>query len=450
MINFDDIKKLSNFVSGNEIIQQRCHRLRSHDIVENIINMNYALYLGRRLALGSAGRKSSPGVKVATAAIALSVAVMTASIAIVLGFKREITDKVLGFTSHIMMTVNAGSDGDNIITLTPTLKKLLDSQDYIKDYSLQISIPTILKTPNDFKGIFLKNLNDNQTREFLRSNLISGVIPDYSQDSTKLDIVISRMAVNQLGLNQGDKVDCYFINDDVKVRRLRIAGVFDSHFDAYDDLMVYGSRSLSESFSGLNPNQGSSMLITTKDFSHLDDKTLSLQEVLNEALADGMVYKSYHLENAHTQGANYFHWLSMLDTNVVVVLILMMIVGCVTLISGMLTIILDKKNFIGLIKALGAPSGKVREVFVYLAMRVALTGMVIGNILIIGILIIQDRYHVFKLDASSYYIDFVPVEMDWVAIGLLNAGVLLIVYLTLILPSRIIANISPADTMRSE
>ncbi len=200
--------------------------------------MNYALYLGRRLALGSGGRKASPGVKVATAAIALSVAVMVASIAIVMGFKREITDKVLGFTSHIVMTVSNASEGDNIITLTPTLKKLLDSHDYIKDYSLQISIPAILKTPNDFKGIFLKTLEDKATREFLKSNLISGAIPDYSQDSTRLEVVISRMAASQLGLSQDDKVDCYFINEAVKVRRLKIAGIYDSHFAASDDVMV--------------------------------------------------------------------------------------------------------------------------------------------------------------------------------------------------------------------
>ena len=411
--------------------------------------MNYALYLGRRLALGSQGRKASPGVKVAIAAIALSVAVMIASIAIVLGFKREITDKVIGFTSHIVMTVSP-DEADNIITLTPTLTKLLESQDCIKDYSLQISIPTILKTPNDFKGVFLKTLEDRQTRDFLKSNLISGRIPDYSQDSTRLDVVLSRMAASQLGLKQDDKVDCYFINDDVKVRRLRIAGIYDSHFDAYDNLMVYGSRGLSEAFSGLKPNQGSSLLITTKDFNNLDEETVNLQNVLNSATADGLIYKKYYLENAHVQGASYFHWLSMLDTNVIVVLNLMMIVGCVTLVSGMLTIILDKKRFIGLIKALGAPTGKVRQVFIYLAMRVTIVGMAIGNILIISLLLIQDRLHPFKLDATSYYIDFVPVELNWSAFALLNAGVIVVVYLTLILPSRIISKISPSETMRSE
>ncbi len=412
--------------------------------------MNYALYLGRRLALGSRGRKASPGVKVATAAIALSVAVMIASIAIVMGFKREITDKVLGFTSHIVMTVSSGNEGDNILTLTPSLKKILDSENCIKDYSLQISIPAILKTPNDFKGIFLKTLEDKFTKDFLKSNLISGQIPDYSQDSTYLEVVISRMAASQLGLKQDDKVDCYFINDDVKVRRIKIAGIFDSHFDAYDDLMVYGSRRLAEAFTGLKANQGSSILITTNDFSKLDEETFDIQQTLNSALEDGLIYKSYYLENAHIQGASYFHWLSMLDTNVIVVLTLMMIVGCVTLVSGMLTIILDKKRFIGLIKALGAANGKIRQVFIYLALRVAIAGMAIGNTLIIALLIIQDKYHVFKLDASSYYIDFVPVEIDWVAFALLNIGVLAVVYLTLIFPSRIISNISPSETMRSE
>lgn len=412
--------------------------------------MNYPFYLGRKLALGSNGRKSSPGVKVATAAIALSVAVMTASIAIVLGFKREITEKVVGFTSHIVMTVNPETDGDNTLTLTPTLRNILATQPYIKDFSLQISIPAILKTPEDFKGIFLKNLDDKATRGFITSNLISGHMPDYSQDSTYLQVVLSRMAASQLGLNQDDKVDCYFINDDVKVRRLKIAGIYDSHFDAYDDLMVYGSRALTEAFTGLKSNQGSSILITTTDFRRLNEYTAQLQTTLNNAVADGIIYRQYYLENAHEQGANYFHWLAMLDTNVIVVLILMMIVGCVTLVSGMLTIILDKKRFIGIMKSLGMHNSKLRSVFVYLAMRVALIGMIIGNILIISFLLIQDRYHLLKLDASSYYIDFVPVEINWTSILILNIGVLTIIYLVLLLPSRIIAGISPSSTLKSE
>ncbi len=412
--------------------------------------MNYPLYLARRLSLGGDGRKSSPGVKVAIAAIALSVAVMTASIAIVLGFKREITDKVVGFTSHIVMTVVPEEGNDNTMTLTPTLRKILDQQPYIADYSLQVSLPTILKTPDDFKGILLKNLDDSPTREFIKSNLVSGEIPDYGNDSTKLDVIISRIAANQLGLKQDDKVDCYFINDDVKVRRLKIAGIYDTHFDAYDNLMVYGSRQLSDIFGGLKSTQGTSLLVTTTDFGMLDEATAQLQSVLQNAYNDGLIYRNYELENAHVGGANYFHWLAMLDTNVIVVLVLMMIVGCVTLISGMLTIILDKKKFIGLMKALGAPTGNLRMVFVYLAMRVAIIGMLAGNVLIISFLWLQDKYHFIHLDPSSYYIDFVPVQLDWLAFAILNVGVLLIVYLSLVFPSKIIANITPSETMTSE
>lgn len=409
--------------------------------------MNYAIFLGRRLALGSEGRKSSPGIKVATAAIALSVAVMIASISIVMGFKREITEKVVGFTSHIIMT---SQSDNNLITLTPTLKNTLKSQEYVADFSLQVSLPAILKTPDDFKGIFLKNLDDRATRLFIKKNLISGYVPDYSNDSASLQIVLSRLAASQLNLKQGDKVDCFFINDDVKVRRLKIAGIYDSHFDAYDNLMVYGSRSLLNAFSSLNDNQGSSLLITVNDFSKLDEVTSKLQKALDLATSQGLLYKNYELENAHVGGANYFHWLNMLDTNVVVVLTLMMIVGCVTLISGMLTIILDKKRFIGLMKSLGATNRKLREVFVYLSLRVAILGMLIGNALIITLLFLQDKYHYLKLDATSYYIDYVPVDINWVSIACLNFGVAVVIYLILFFPSRIISKISPSETMRNE
>lgn len=412
--------------------------------------MNYPLYIARKLALGSDGRKSSPGVKVAVAAIALSVAVMSASIAIVLGFKREIRDKVVGFTSHITLTVDAGPGEDNVVTLTPTLRGILDSQPYIADYSLQTSIPVILKTPDDFKGMFLKNLDDSAVRKFIGGNLISGRMPDFSSDTTSNDVVLSRLAAGRLGLRQGDKVDCYFINDDVRTRRLRIAAVYDSHFDAYDDLMIYGSRQLTQAFSGLKSTQGSSLLVSVSDFDRLDESSSLLRQTLDKAFADGTLYRRYNVENAHVAGASYFHWLAMLDTNVAVVLALMMVVGCVTLISGMLTIILDKKRFIGLMKALGAPTSRLRRVFVFLALRVAVTGLLIGNAAIVAFLLIQDRTHVIKLDASSYYIDFVPVEIDWTSILLLNFSVLIVVYLVLIFPSRIVSGISPASTLKSE
>ena len=412
---------------------------------------NYPLYIARRLSLSAGGKKKAPAVSVAVAAVALSVAVMLASISIVLGFKQEIRDKVIGFNSHISIYVAPTTpDEDNIVTLTPSLKQELRSLPFITDYSLQAAIPAILKTSTDFKGVYLKGLSGKSSREFLNKNLEEGKIADFNEPANKNKVVISRKAANQLNLKTGDKIDTYFISDEVRVRRLEITGIYNSHFDQYDDVMIFGALPLIQQLGGINENQGTTLQVTTDNFDQIQDYTLSLQQHLNDALADGSLYRLYRTDNAYNQGINFFSWLSLLDTNVVVVLILMMIVGCVTLVSGMLIIIIEKKRFIGIMKALGAPTSKIRNIFVWLAIRIALWGMLIGNIIIIAFLYIQKTTHFIPLDADSYYIDFVPVIINWQSILCLNAGVLTVTYLVLILPSRFVAGISPAETMKGE
>lgn len=413
--------------------------------------MNYSLYLARRLSLSSSGRSSSPGVKVAVAAVALSVAVMLAAVAIVFGFKREIRDKVVGFNSHITLYVSPLNEGDdNLSTLTPSLSQILDSQNFISEYSLQTSMPAILKTQDNFKGIYLRSAEGRTVSDFLSSSLEEGSVPDFSDEKNEKKILISRIAANQLGLKTGDKINTYFFTDKINVRQLEVAGVFNSHFDSYDDILVYGSLSLAQKLAGLQDNQGTSISITTKNFNNVDAYTQSLQSILTKALADGTLYRFYRVENAESQGAGYFRWLSLLDMNVVVVLVLMTFVACITLISGMLIIILDKKSFIGLIRSLGTPVSKVRKIFVYLALKIAFIGMILGNCVTLVALWLQKTYHIIPLDPESYYIDFVPVELSWPAFIILNSAVIVIVYAVLILPSWFVAKISPAETMRYE
>lgn len=415
--------------------------------------MNYPLFLARRLSLSSSGRKSSPAIKVAITAVALSIAVMLAAIAIVLGFKREIREKVVGFNSHITLYSVVQSEGDdNLVSLTPSLKKLLDDEDYITDYSLEASIPAILKTTDNFKGVYLRSLSGKQINDFLSRNLEEGKLPDpkLPADSTKMQVVISRIAARQLNLKPGDKIDTYFITDDVRIRRLEVTGIFNSHFDSYDDIYLYGNIGLIQELGGISGHQGTTIQVQTDDFNRLEEYTGRLQNRLMQGLADGTVYKFYRADNALQQGAGYFRWLALLDTNVIVVLVLMTFVACITLISGMLIIILDKKRFIGLLRSLGAKRSKVRSVFVYMALRIAITGMIIGNGLMLLLLYCQDRYHLLPLNPEAYYIDFVPVEFNWTLFGILNIGVALIIYLSLILPSWFASGISPAETMRYE
>lgn len=226
--------------------------------------MRVSLFMARRLSLASGRRKSSPAIKVSIAAVALSVGVMLASIAVVIGFKREIKDKVIGFNTHISLyNPSLEEDSDNLVSLTPTLSAILRQEPYITDFSVELSIPAILKTPTDFKGIYLRSLNGTSTREFITRNLEEGEIPDYSREKNKNRIVISRTAARQLGLKAGDKIDTYFVSDELKARRLEVAGIYNSHFDQYDDVMTYGALSLVQGIGRLTPTQGTSIQIVT-------------------------------------------------------------------------------------------------------------------------------------------------------------------------------------------
>lgn len=410
--------------------------------------MNYPLYLARKLSLGSGGRRMSPAVTVAIIAIAISVAVMIASIAIVLGFKKEIRDKVVGFNGDISLyRLPASSEDDNLITITPFLQEILSGFSFIKEYNVQASIPAILKTSDDFKGVYLRSLSGENATNYIKNNLDEGEIPDYSDEEQKNRIIISRIAANQLKLKTGDKIETYFITDDIRVRKLDIAGIFNSHFDQYDDVMIFGSMPLVAQLGNLPDSTGTYIVIQTDNFDKIPEYTYTLQSRLNEALAYGETEAFYRSDNVLSQGRGFFSWLSLLDTNVIVIIVLMMTVGCVTLVSGMLIIILERKKFIGLMRALGSTTGKIRNVFIYMAVKIAFIGIAIGDIIILGLLYSQERYHFLPLDADSYYIDFVPVYLPGWIVPTLNGGVLLVTYLVLVLPSRFVGKISPAESM---
>lgn len=417
----------------------------------NFALVNYPLFLARRLSLASGKHKSSPAVAVAIISVAISVAVMIASIAIVLGFKKEIREKVVGFNGHItLFRVPTSEDDDNLITLTPELKSQLEAIPFITDFSVTASIPAIFKTSDDFKGVYLRGLQGNLTNNYLKKNLEEGYIPDFGEDSTKNEILISRTIADKLLLKLGDKIDTYFISDDIRVRKLKIAGVYNTHFDQYDDVLIYGSMVLISQLADLPENTGTYIVIDTNDFDGIAENTFILQNILNQPALQGDSSTFYKSDNVLSQGRGFFSWLSLLDTNVAVIITLMIIVGCVTLTSGMLIIILERRKLIGLMRALGANTSGIRKVFIYMALKIALIGIMIGDIFIILFLYFQDKYHFLHLDADSYYIDFVPVDLTPLPIILVNIGVMIIAYFVLVLPSRFVGKISPAESLMRE
>lgn len=393
----------------------------------------------------------SPAVTVAIVAIAISVAVMIASIAIVLGFKNEIRDKVVGFNGHIsLFRVPASEEDNNIIQANSFATNVLDQLPFVKEYVIQSSIPAIFKTSEDFKGIYIRGLQGENATKYIQNNLEEGYIPDYSDENEKNKIVISRIAANQLRLKAGDKIETYFFSNNIKVRKLEIAGIYNSHFDQYDDVIMFGAMPLVTQMGDLPDNSGTYIMLQTDKFDNIPEYTQELQYIFNQAVSNGDTNNYYRTDNVLSQGRGFFSWLSLLDTNVVVIITLMMIVGCVTLVSGMLIIILERKKFIGLMRALGANTTTIRNVFILMALKIAVIGIAIGDILILLLLYFQQKYHFLKLDAESYYIDFVPVYLPgWIVVAL-NVGVLFVTYLVLVLPSRFVGKISPAETLLGE
>lgn len=415
--------------------------------------MGATLFLARRLALSSGGKKSSPAVRVAIAAVALSLIVMMWAIAIVTGFKDEITRKVTGFNSHIVLTPEQQDQADAAtpyLTLTPTLSSIISDIPYITDASLQASIPAIFKTQDDFKGIYLKSLTGICLQDFIASSIEEGHMPDYALDPCRNEVVISRKAADQLGLKPGSRIDTYFMTDAVRVRPLIVAGIFNSHFDSFDDSFAYASLPLIQEMGNLTASQGTSLAITVSDFRNIDEYSSDLQHALLSAYSEQQIYRLYRVTSATRSGAAYFQWLSLLDLNVVVVLALMTVVACVTLVSGMLILMVDKIRFIALMSALGATRRQISRIFMLMAARIAIYGMLIGDLVGLSLLFIQRHTHFLPLDPDSYYIDFVPVEISIPAILLLNAAVLAVIWIVLIIPSRFAGRAAPARTLATE
>lgn len=428
------------------------------------ISRSLSAYLARRLSLSSGGRRVSPAVVVSTTAVALSVAVMILAISIVVGFKREITGRVTGFNSDITLYAHAvSSDGvsDPTVTLTPTLQSMLAELPYVEEASLQLNIPSILKTKDDFKGVYLKAFSGRDLGRFVETALEEGETSeawrrggaDALYKGVSLGdsaIWISRMTADKLRLKTGDVIPAYFMTDRILVRKLKIAGIYNSHFDDYDDNFAFASLSLIQKMASLSPSQGTGISVSVDDFDNVEAYAQDLRQRISAGLDNGMIYRPLRVESARDSGAGYFHWLSMLDTNVWVVLTLMTSVACITLISGMLIIMTDKVRFIALMAALGARRKLLSRVFVLLAVRVAAVGMLLGDVVALGIILLQDKYRFLPLDPESYYIDFVPVALPWAAFLLLNIGVILVVWLMLILPSRYVGKVSPARVLTRE
>ena len=415
--------------------------------------MNLPLFIARKIYDGKNEGKqvSRPAIRIATAGVAIGLAVMLISVSVVLGFKHTIRDKVIGFGSHIQvgsfMTLQTGDFypiqmDDSMLTVLKTIPGVKHVQRYAMKQG-------ILKTDHDFLGVIFKGIGAEYDTTFLHQNMRQGHIPRFTDNASSNKILISQSIADKLGVKANDKIYSYFIDKNgVRTRRFTIEGVYQTNLSQYDDITCFTDLYTAVKLNGWEDDQTTGAELTVKDFNQLDDVENLVVKKVNRTLDHyGETYSSKTIRELCPQ---IFSWLDLLDLNVWIILALMIAVAGVTMISGLLIIILERTVMIGILKALGARNKTIRHTFMWFAAFIIGKGMLIGNIVGLGLISLQQFTGLVKLNPQTYYVNTVPVEYNIPLFIILNVATLLICLFVLIAPSYLISHIHPAKSMRYE
>ncbi len=413
--------------------------------------MNLEFFIAKRIHFQQ-GKKnvSRPAVRIATIGIALGLAVMLISIAIVVGFKQEIRNKTIGFGGHIQIT---NFDNNNTYEMNPIkadkgLIKKISSIEGVMHVQRFATKPGIIKTDKEFEGIVVKGIDSGYDWKFFKSNLVEGKIIDVSGTSPSNQVLISRYLANLLGLKLGDSFFTYFIQDRVRARKFKIVGIYATNFIEYDKLFVLSDLRQVQALNDWSPDSFSGLEVLISDFDHLDQTGDAVYAATaNKFNKEGSAYSTQTIKQLNPQ---IFSWLDLLDMNVWVILLLMLAVAGFNMISGLLILILERTNMIGILKSIGATDWSVRKIFLYHSSFLIGKGMLWGNVIGLSLCTIQHFTGIVPLDPEAYYVATVPITFNWLYIILLNLGTLVASLLMMIGPSYLITKITPAKIIRYE
>ena len=415
--------------------------------------MHFPLFIAKRLysEQGDKRKVSRPAIHIATAGVAIGLAVMIISVCVVLGFKHTIRDKVIGFGSHIQvadfLTLQQMEQYPIVIddSMIDVLKHIPDVA-HVQRFAMKEGI---LKTDSDFLGVAFKGVGPDFDSTFIHNNMAEGSIPHFSDSVSHNQILVSQLMADKLHLKSGQRIFAYFFdNNGVRTRRFTIAGIYQTNLKKYDETIVFTDLYTAVKLNGWESDQASGAELSVNNFDNLDMvESRVISKVKGTVDHYGETYSSATIKELNPQ---IFQWLDLMDLNVWIILALMLIVAGVTMISGLLIIILERTSMIGILKALGARNKTIRHTFMWFAVFIIGKGMLIGNVLSLGLLALQQAFGVIKLDAQTYYVSTVPVEINALYIVALNVATLLISVFMLVAPSYLISHIHPAKSMRYE
>jgi len=414
--------------------------------------MSVEYFIAKRIykERGESRNASPPAIRVAIISIAIGLAVMVISVAVLVGFKKEIREKVIGFGSHIQISNSEFNSSYEAkpIAVSDTLMDYLQSQFNIQRVERFVTKPGIIKMSEDFQGVVFKGVDERYNWDFFRLNLIQGEVLKINSDSILSDVVISQTIADKLNLKLNDSFTAYFVQEPPRARKFHIRGIYQTYFSDYDKIFVILDIKQLQKLNQWDEDMVSGLEIYVNDYNRLDATADSLYfELQTQKDRFDNTFLAQSIKQIRPE---IFDWLSVLDMNVNIILILMLVVSGFSMISGLLIIILEKANMIGVLKSLGQNNTSIRKIFLYLSAFLIGKGLLWGNILALSLCLIQYHFGILKLNPEVYYLTRVPIDISILSIILINIGTLVVTLLMLIGPSYLVANISPAKTIRFE
>jgi lipoprotein-releasing system permease protein len=411
-----------------------------------------SLFIAKRIYGDRVGKKrvSRPAVFIAVTGIALGLAIMIAAVSVAVGFKAEVRNKITGFGGHIQINnLDAMHSYEAYpIVADDSVLSVLYSYPQVAHVQRYSAKAGMIKTDDAFQGMVLKGIGAEYDTSFFRECLVEGEIPQFTDTAASNQAVISHSLAAKLKLHQGDKLYTYYIQDNIRARRLTVAGIYQTNFAEYDNLFLLTDIYTVNRLNGWAPEQAGGLELRVHDYDRLEETTYTLGDAF--AKHTDRYGADYCVRNVEQLNPSIFAWLNLLDLNVLVVLVLIIGVAGFTMISGLLILIIERTTMIGLLKALGAGNYAIRKVFLWLAVFLIGRGMVWGNAIGLSLYFVQRQFKLFSLNPETYYVSSVPVSLSAGLLLLLNVGALLVSVLMLIGPSFLITRIHPASAMRYE
>ena len=399
---------------------------------------------------GSSGRASRLATGIATFGVAIGLCVMLVSVAIVLGFQKEVQDKVLGFGAHIkvMSYRSLGQQELSPIVIDDSLTSRLSAIPNVASVARFCTKPGMLKTDTNFRGIAIQGIGQDYDQSFISSHMIKGELPEFTDSVGSGKLVISQAMAREMQVDVGQTIYAYFFEQTVRARKFTVAGIYRTNLTDIDKNFAYTDLFTIHRLLGWDSQQFGGAEIRLQNFERLDETLMDVvNEVNHKQDSYGEYYSSITIRQEHPQ---IFAWLGLLDMDIAVILILMICVSIFTAVSGLLIIILERTNFIGIMKAIGARNKQVRHLFLGLAMLIILRGIVLGNLLAFALIFVQKQFGLITLDPDVYYVEAVPVLVNWWWVLAIDLGTLVVSALAMIVPSFVVSNITPAKSIRFE